>query len=403
MRILFVHQNFPGQFKSLAPALSARGHEVTALRIGAADVSGVTVVPYAVTRGTSPGIHRWAPDFETKLIRAEGCGAAAEGLRVGGYTPDVIVGHPGWGEMLFLRDIWPRARQLHFLEFYYAAQGTDVGFDPEFPVASWQDAARTRAKNANGLLNLESMDAAYSPTEWQRSSFPSLYWPKIQVVHDGIDTNDMLPNPDVRLTLEQGRAPFVRGDEIVTFVNRNLEPYRGYHVFMRALPRLQALCPNALILIVGGNGVSYGAAAPNNRTWKEIYLDEVKDRIDLSRIRFLGNIGYDAFRALMQISACHVYLTYPFVLSWSMLEAMSCGALVVGSRTPPVEEVIEDGRNGFLVDFFDADGLADRVAAVLAQPHRFNELRAAARRTIIARYDLSNVCLPRQISMVEQT
>lgn len=402
MKILFVHQNFPGQFRHLASTLGTGGHEVRSLAIKGTALQGAEVCNYPVSRGSTPNIHPWAGDFETKVIRGEACAAAAARMQEEGYCPDLIVGHPGWGEMLFLKEIWPKVPQLHFLEFYYSPNGADVGFDPEFRRSDWHNLARVRAKNANGLLNLEVMDAAYSPTQWQRSSYPALYQPRVEVIHDGIDTDMLVPGSAQVANVGPDKLNLKTGMEIVTFVNRNLEPYRGYHIFMRALPRLQALRPNALFLLVGGNGVSYGAAAPKGSTWKDIFLDEVKDRIDMSRVLFLGNLPYSTFTGILRLSAAHVYLTYPFVLSWSMLEAMSLGALVVGSRTPPVEEVIEHERNGVLVDFFDVDGLADRVAHALANPQQYQGMREAARQTVIDRYDLRRHCLPQQMALVER-
>jgi len=402
LRILFVHQNFPAQFKFLAPALAAAGHEVKALAITGADVPGVEVHRYKPKRGSAQGIHPFATDFETKVIRGEACATAADELRNAGYTPDLIVAHPGWGEALFLKEIWPATPHLHFLEFHYGSKGGDSGFDPEFSVDTWQDGARTRAKNASSMLNLDLMDAAYSPTRWQRSSYPAFAQPKIEVVHDGIDTDALTPSQSASLTLDARKLVLRPGMKVVTFVNRNLEPYRGYHSFMRALPIMQRLVPDALFVLIGGDGVSYGKKAPDGKSWKQIFLAEVLDRIDLSRVAFVGTIPYPVYKMLMQISAAHVYLTYPFVLSWSMLEAMSCGAPVIGSATPPVQEVIEHERNGLLVDFFDYDNIATTVAEVVNNPHRYTDMRAAARQTVIDGYDLNRICLPRQIDLIER-
>jgi len=401
MNILFVHQNFAGQFKFLAPALVAQGHRVRALAIAGAGADGVETIKYTPRRGTTPNVHPWAADIETKIIRGEACAAEASRLKSEGYRPDIIVGHPGWGEMLFLRDVWPQVPQLHFLEFYYASN-SDVGFDPEFTDEDWRSRARVRAKNANGLLNLEQMDAAYSPTAWQRSSFPSFVHSRVEVIHDGIDTDALTPSPSVSLSLGRDGLELRPGMKVVTFVNRNLEPYRGYHSFMRALPEMQRLAPDAFFVLVGGDSVSYGAKAPDGKTWKQIFLDEVGGRIDPSRVAFVGSVPYHIFKALMQISAAHVYLTYPFVLSWSMLEAMSCGAPVIGSATPPVQEVIQHGHNGLLVDFFDYQGLAETVCDVLNNPHRYVDMREKARQTIIDGYDLNRICLPRQIDMIKR-
>jgi glycosyltransferase involved in cell wall biosynthesis len=404
MRILFVHQNFPGQYLRLAPALAARGHEVRALAINASPpVAGVTVHRYPVTRGTSPNIHGWASETETKVLRGEACARAALQLNAAGFVPDVICAHPGWGEALFLREVWPAAKQLHFVEFFYSSSGQDVGFDPEFGTDDFDSRCRVRMKNANSLLNLDVMDRGVSPTQWQKSTVPVEYQGAIDVVHDGIDTDAVRPDPQAVFAwrsaggvVHQARP----GDPVLTFINRNLEPNRGYHSFMRALPELLARHPALQVLIVGGDGVSY-AARPKEGTYKARFLAEVQERLDMARVHFLGWLPYAEIVKLYQVSAAHVYLTYPFVLSWSMLEVMSAGGLVIGSRTPPVEEVIVDGENGLLVDFFSPQGIAAAVSRALDQPAAMRPLRERARKTVIERYDLATRCLPRHIALVE--
>ena len=400
MNLLFVHQNFPGQFKHLAPALAKAGHRVEAMGIDGAGVSGITLHRYRPTRSSTVNMHPWAADFETKVIRGEACAAAAARLKAAGFTPDVIVTNPGWGESLFLKDVWPNARMLALIEFFYAARGLDCDFDPEFMQATLAGDARVRTKNANMLLALASMDHGVCPTEFQRSTVPVMFHDRISVIFDGIDTNAVRPDPGAALTA--GSRTLRAGDEIVTFVNRNLEPMRGYHKFMRALPQILRARPHAVALIVGGDEVSYGAAAPAGKTWKQIFLDEIKGSLDMSRVFFLGRIAYADYLRILQISACHVYLSYPFVLGWSCIEAMSAGCLVVGSATPPVKEVIEDGKNGLLVDFFDAAALAKTVIDALAHPAAYAHLRTAARATAVARYDLASVCLPQQLQLIEK-
>ncbi len=400
MKVLFVHQNFPGQFKHLAPALQRAGHEVRAMAIGGAGLPQVAMVRYAVARGSTRDIHPLAADFETKLIRGDACAAAALRVKREGYTPDVIVANPGWGENLFLKDVWPDARLLALLEFFYAVRGLDVNFDPEFANTDIGNAARVRVKNAHLLLTLDSMDWGVSPTHFQHDAMPRAYRDRISVVFDGIDTRSVCPDAGAAVTVD-GKT-LRAGDEVLTFVNRNLEPYRGYHQFMRALPHILRDRPNAQVLIVGGDEVSYGAKAPAGQTWKQIFLDEVKAQLDLSRVHFLGRIPYAAYLNVLQVSGCHVYLTYPFVLGWSCIEAMSVGCLVVGSRTAPVEEVITHGQNGLLVDFFDHNALADAVSDVLAQPASYAHLRTAARATALERYDLAGICLPQQLQLIER-
>lgn len=411
MRILFIHQNFPGQFKFLAPALAADpANEVVALTPQAkaqADWQGVRMVRYPIERGSTPNIHPWVGDFETKVIRGEAAFRAALRLKESGFSPDVIVAHHGWGESLFLKDVWPQAKLGVYCEFFYHPHGADVGFDPEYPVKDAGDACRLRLKNLNNLLHFEVADAGVSPTHWQASTFPEPFRSRITVVHDGIDTATVAPNPNVSLTLGD-TLTLTRADEVITFVNRNLEPYRGYHVFMRALPEILKRRPRARVLIVGGDDVSYGsrptAQEHGGTKWKDIFANEVRPLIsddDWARVHFLGNIPYQYFIPLLQLSTVHVYLTYPFVLSWSLLEAMSVGCAIVASDTQPLREAIKHDETGRLVDFFDAPGLADAVCQLLDDPEARRRLGAQARAFAQANYDLKTVCLPRQCAWVE--
>ena len=405
MKLLFIHQNFPGQFKFLAPALARQGHEVVGMTMQKSEASqwqGVRLVPYAASRGTTPKVHPWVSDFETKAIRGEACFRAALRLKAQGFCPDLVIAHPGWGESLFLKDVWPAARLGIYAEFYYHPQGADVGFDPEFPAADAGDVCRLRLKNLNNLLHFEVADAAISPTHWQASTFPEPFRSKITVVHDGIDTDARAPNPGVSLTLN-GSLKLSRGDELITFVNRNLEPYRGYHIFMRALPELLRRRPGARVLLVGGDDVSYGARAEGGRKWKDLFAAEVRPQIsdaDWARVHFLGHVPYQHFIPLLQLSSVHVYLTYPFVLSWSLLEAMSLGCAIVASDTQPLREAVRDDETGRLVDFFDVGGLAQQVCALLDDPQARARLGASARAFARAHYDLQSVCLPRQLEWV---
>ena len=415
MNILFIHQNFPGQFKSLAPALVGRGHDVSALTLRAGetpDWKGVSLKRYQVNRSSTREIHPWVADFETKVIRGEACLQAAAALKANGYEPDVIIAHPGWGESLFLKDLWPQAQLGIYCEFYYRAEGLDLGFDPEFAAANPSvDASRIRLKNLNGLMHLEMADAGLSPTRFQANTFPERFRERIAVIHEGVNTDLLTPRPDIKIdiTTKAGRAlQLTCADEVVTFVNRELEPYRGYHVFMRALPDLLKRRPKAKILIVGGNGVSYGArpepSVYGGRPWAQIFADEVMPGVssaDRKRVFFLGKVPYDQFVGLLQLSRVHVYLTYPFALSWSLLEAMSVGCAIVGSDTAPVREVIEHGRTGRLVNFFDQAGLVTEISDLLDHPEERNRLGANARAFAREHFDLARVCLPKQIAWVE--
>lgn len=406
MNVLFVHQNFPGQFKFLAPALAQQGHTVVALTMQKNPPSpwqGVQVLSYGAKRGSTPNIHPWVTDFEAKTIRGEACFRAAQQLKQQGFTPDVIIAHPGWGESLFLKEVWPKAKLGIYCEFFYHAKGADSDFDPEFPTAdAGADACRLRLKNVNNILHFDLADGAISPTHWQASTFPEPFRSKISVIHDGIDTQAVAPDPDINLTLN-GALTLTKADEVITFVNRNMEPYRGYHIFMRALPEILRQRPNAQIFIVGGDDVSYGARPPEGKKWKDIFADEVRGQIDdasWARVHYLGNLPYQHFIPVLQLSTVHVYLTYPFVLSWSLLEAMSAGCSIVASNTQPLHEAIVQGETGRLVDFFDAPALTSEVCRLLDQPEERQRLGENARRFAQANYDLKTICLPRQLAWV---
>ena len=410
MNILFIHQNFPSQFKFLAPALVKQGHTVVAMvlqKTVTKSWQGVKLVPYATDRGTSPSVHPWVSDFETKTIRGEACFRAALKLKGEGFIPEVIIAHHGWGESLFLKEVWPQARLGIYCEFFYQTNGSDVGFDPEFPVKDAGEACRIRLKNLNNLLHFEVADAGISPTYWQASTFPEPFRSKINVVHDGIDTLAVTPNPNVQITINEN-LKLAKADEVITFVNRNLEPYRGYHVFMRALPELLKRRPNAHVLIVGGDDVSYGARPTQKEhggtKWKDIFAQTTRTLIsdsDWRRIHFLGNVSYQIFIPLLQLSTVHVYLTYPFVLSWSLLEAMSVGCAIVASDTQPLHEAIKHNQTGRLVNFFDINSLTHEICTLLDNPAERDRLGANARQFAQETYDLQTVCLPKQLAWVE--
>ncbi|MBZ8117698.1 glycosyltransferase [Roseovarius sp. LXJ103] len=408
MNILFIHQNFPGQWKHLAPALAAAGHSCTALTLRVKKQSmwhGVRVLPYALPERAAQKVHPWLVDLDTKVTRAEACYRAAARMKAEGYTPDLILAHPGWGEPMFLRDLWPGARMAIYCELYHKPGKPHLDFDPEFQSREPEvQPLRIRLKNIYNHLHFPMAEAGISPTRFQADTFPPEFRDKITVSHDGIDTVASCPDEGVRVHLK-GHPEFTRKTEVITFVNRNLEPYRGYHIFMRALPRLLRERPNARVILIGGDEVSYGAAPPKGQTWKQIFRDEVSDQIspeDWKRVHFLGRIPHGDFTRILQLSRVHVYLTYPFVLSWSLMEAMSCGAAIVASGTEPVREVITDGETGRLVDFFDREALVDQIVALCEDADARATLGANARTLMQDQYDLKTICLPRQLKWVDE-
>ncbi len=363
------------------------------------------MLPYSISRGSTKGIHPWVVDFETKIIRAEACFHAALKLRDSGFEPDVILAHFGWGESLFLKDVWPKARIGLYCELYYKSDQDSIDFDPEFscthPVLV---PLKLRMRNLNNHLHFDIAEAGLSPTKFQAGTFPPRFREHITVAHDGIDTNHVTANTDAELRIGDGQS-LTGMDEVITFINRNLEPYRGYHVFMRAFLQLLRKRPKAHIVMLGGDGLSYGSLPPDRKTWKQIFADEVRSEIsdaDWQRVHFLGREPYEVFLSVLQVSRVHVYLTYPFVLSWSLIEAMSAECAIVASDTAPMKEVIKNGKTGVLVDFFDTKALVRRIVSLLMDENRRAKLGAAVRAFAVKNYDLQSRCLPAQLKWVDK-
>ncbi len=366
MRILVVHQNFPGQFGHLVQAWSQRpGWDVRGLgRDTAPGLPGFKgLVRYKLHRQVHEAQHPYLRQMEAATLHGQAAVRAMLAMKKQGFIPDAIVAHPGWGETLYAKDVFPDTRLIHLCEWYYQAEGADLGFDPEFPL-SFDGAARIRTWNALHSLNLAQCDVAVTPTEWQRSRHPAVFRERMVVQHEGIPTHLLGPDPHAQLVTPSGTVLKV-GMPIITYVARNLEPYRGFHNFMRALELIQRKHPTCHTVVVGGDEVSYGERPKDAPNWREKMLREVK--LDATRTHFMGRLPYAQYVKALQISSTHVYLSYPFVLSWSMLEAMACGALVIGADTAPVREIIEDSRNGYLADFFSPQSLAQRVMSILQE------------------------------------
>ncbi len=403
MKILFVHQNFPGQFLHVAPALARRGHDVLGLTVNTNPRKfDVNSARYQYTgKDITSQTFGLAVRFAESSRRGADVAVAAAQLKKSGFEPDIVFGHIGWGEGLFLKEVWPKAKKIVYAEFFYSPYGRDTHFDQEFQKDTLNGAIWIKARAAGMALDLSDADYAVAPTHWQASTIPGQYQSRMRVIHEGVRTDLIKPNDQASFELPEKNLTLKSGDEVFTFVSRNLEPYRGYHIVLRSLPKVLRERKNAHFVFIGGDGLSYGTPAPGGKSWKETILDEVRDQIDPNRVHFVGFLEYSRFLSLMQISRAHAYLTYPFVLSWSMLEAMSAGALVIGSNTPPVAEVIKHGQNGLLVDFFDVDGWSNMIIDAMARPEHYAGLRVAARETAVKGYDLNSVCLPSMISFLE--
>lgn len=398
MKVAFIHQNCPGQFKYLAPFLAAnKNNEVVFItQPGKPTPAGVRKVEYKPKREPSKSTHHYLRLTESGILNGQAAGMTAMELRKAGFYPDIVIAHMGWGEALYIKEIWPKAPLLGYFEWYYRARGSDVGFAENQPV-DIETACRIETRNGMHLQSLTVADHGISPTRWQCHQHPAEFRKKISIIHDGIDTDNVKPDPSA--TIKIGELELKAGDEVVTYVARNLEPYRGFPSFMKAAELILKRRPNAHIVVVGSDEVSYGSPPPNGKTYREEALEN--GSFDMSRLHFMGRVPYSKFIKILQVSAAHIYLTVPFVLSWSILEAMAAGCLVVGSSTAPVAEVIEHEKNGLLVDFFSAEEIADQVDRVFEYPDQMQVMREAARRTILQRYDLKK-CLQLQTRLIAE-
>ena len=386
MRVLFLHQNFPGQFPHIASHLAAlHGNQVLSIsQQQARGLQGVTNVIYKPARQITKNIHHYSAGLESAVLNGQATAKVMEALKQKGFVPDAVIGHAGWGETLYVKDVFTKTKLINYFEFFYHATGADTDFDPEYP-NTVDDHLRIRTKNSINLLSLHASDAGISPTQWQKSLYPSEFQPKISVIHEGVNTGLAKPNPNAELTLPSG-LKLSKKDKVVTFVARNLEPYRGFHQFMRALEEICQRQPDCHVLIVGGDDISYGRKPDGALNFREKLQKEVS--FDKNRVHFLGRMPYADFLTMLQISSAHVYLTVPFVLSWSMLEAMATECVVIGSDTAPVSEVI-NGENGVLVDFFSSGEIAAKVDDVLTNQssQKYAAMGKNARETIVNNYN----------------
>jgi glycosyltransferase involved in cell wall biosynthesis len=398
-----IHPNFPGQFKLLARELAERnGWDIVGLGNGerpAQETKHLSYLHYNHPTGPAEAVFPMAQGQAEHARRGSTVADMLLSLKDKGYSPDVILAHPGWGDALFVREVFPDTRFIAYMEYYYRSRGSDIDFDPEFPVPQ-SDVRFASLRNSTNLQAFAEASQSITPTQFQASLFPDVIRSRLDIVHEGIDTQAIAPSPTASFRLSDGRV-LSRSDEVVTYVSRSLEPYRGFHVFMRALPKLMRRRPKAQFVIVGREGVSYGRRHPSGKSWKAVLLEEVGRDLDLSRVYFVGNLGYGDYLDLLRISSAHLYLTYPFVLSWSFLEAMACGCAMVGSATAPVLEVLEDGVNGRTVGFFDRAALVETVNELLDDPPQRDKLARAARETVIERYDFRTRTFPKYLDLLK--
>ena len=402
MKLLFVHQNMPGQYREMLTWLSQRGDQEIVFLTQRRDVQikGVKTLTYQTHHRPAADAYGLSKDWEAAAGAGLGAAMAMRKFEKDqGFKPDIIIGHTGWGELLFMKEVWPDVPVIGFFEYFYRTSGGLVGFDPEKP-ANDQAGFFAKARNTVPYASIESVDLGHVPTRWQRDRFPTSFHDRMYTCHDGIRCDRLLPDPNASIGLGRLEQPLTRSDEVVTYVARNMERARGFHIMMRALPQIQAQRPKARVLMIGGNETSYGAVSKHPQGLRGEMEAELGDSVDWSRVHFLGKVPYADLCRIIRISRCHIYLTMPFVLSWSLLEAMSMQATVVAADVAPVREAVTHKETGMLVDFFDPSALANQVTDVLANPGDYAHLGPAARAHVLQNYDFLSHCLPEHIAQI---
>ena len=400
MKILLLHPNFPAQFFNLCQVLGAHPEfEIVFItEEKAVEMAGVRKVLFETGQSSQPETHPYLASVEKAVRQGQAVYKTAQNLKRSGFVPDVILGHSGWGSTLYMKDLYPSSALIGYFEWFYHSHGSDLDFDPsDQPDAETQ--MKIRTVNVPFLFDLSTCDAGISPTQWQRQQFPVEYRRKLWVCHDGIQTERYVPAPGTMIKLPDLGIELSNDDEIVTYVGRGMEQYRGFPQFMEAMSMVLKRRPQCHVVIVGADRIAYGGKKPAGyASYKEWAIKELD--MDWKRVHFTGVLARKNYRTVLQASSVHVYLTRPFVLSWSMLEAMSCGCLLVASNTPPVREVVRDGENGLLTDFYDVVAIADRVEDALNRRNELGSIRAAARQTIVDLYDWRKM-LPRQVEFLQ--
>jgi glycosyltransferase involved in cell wall biosynthesis len=398
MHILFVHQNFPAQFGHVARHL-VRDHGVRCTFVSrrpAAVADGIRCIPYKPRGGATPRSPYLTRTFENYVSHSLGVLDACR--RHPELRPDLIVGHSGFGSTLFLPEVYD-CPIINYFELFYRPHGGDLGFRPEFPVSD-EDTLRAYCRNAPFLLDLEACRAGYSPTRWQRDTLPEAYRPKVEVIFDGVDTRIWRRREGG--PRQVGGRTIAPGTRVVTYVARGFEATRGFDIFLKAARRIYRARPDVLFVVVGEDRVVYGGDAKliGGESFRDYAM--AQDDYDPSKFLFTGAVPPEELARILSLGDAHLYLTVPFVLSWSLFNALACGCTVVASDTGPVREVVAHGRTGLLADFYDVAGLAELTLRVLRDPAGHRDLGRAAEALVAEHYALE-VTLPRMLDLYRRT
>lgn len=399
MKILFVHKSFPAQFKFLVSALALNPNNVVIFITEDAEteIRGVNKLVYDASKPISENYNPYSLNFDLAINQGIHVAAKAMALKERGIIPDVIIGFSGWGCSMFIKDVFPDVPFVCYCEWYLNPQGGVFDFDGE--KLSIDARAKLRCDNAHVLTTLSLCDAGISPTNWQKQQFPKEYQNKIEVIPDGVDIDLFSPDENVKFKINGADLELTKKDEVITYAARGLEPCRGYPEFMKAVAILQKKRPNAHFVIAGQNEYFYSYKKSDEEKSKEV-LETMFD-INMDKVYFVGKLPYKEYAKLLQVSTVHVYLTYPFVLSWSFLDAMSTGCCIVASKTAPVQEVMQDNYNGLLVDFFDVNKLVDKIEYAIDNQNKMSEIRENARKTILEKYDLVDT-IAKQMKFIDE-
>lgn len=397
MKILFLHRNFPGQFRYLAPDLAKDSNNEVVFITNAhnGQIPGVKKYEYNLKREVPANCHRYLRFYEECIIHGQSSAEIALQLKNSGFYPDIIYGHT-WGQTLFMKDVFPKSKLVGYFEWFFNSENSYLDFGNR--EVNIDERAKYRIDNSQLYVDLNICDAGLCPTNYQVKQFPLLYRDKIKVLHDGIDTDFCIRKDDASLKIPDKNIILTKNDEVLTYGTRGMDPYRGFPEFMRAVEILQKKRPNMHVIISGKDRVCYGPPLPNGKTYKQKMLEELD--LDLNRIHFTGLLPFDNFVDMLNISSAHVYLTYPFVCSWSLLNAMACETPIIASNTEPVLEFLENDKNALLCDFFDVEEQVAKIEYALDNRDKMEPLRKAARKTIVDNYALKDL-LPQHIAYLK--
>lgn len=395
MNILFLHRTFPGQFKYIAPILAADPRNVVMFMTadGRFEAPGINKLVYEIKHENPNSYHQYLTEYETFLAHGKAAADIAIAMKKQGIKPDVIYGH-SWGPTMFMKDIFPDVPLITYFEWFCNADGAAIGFDGNIPNREYRE--KIRCNNAQVLLDLVSCDIGICPTQWQKQQFPEEFHDKIKVIHDGVDTDICKPDSNAKFLVADKNLELTVKDEVITYATRGMEPFRGFPEFMQAVEKLQKKRPNAHFIIGGQDAVYYGESLKKG-TYKELMLKKLN--LDMSKIHFVGALTFNDYVKLLQISSVHVYSTVPFILSWSILEAMAMECCIVASNTQPVLEVMKDNYNGLLFDFYNIDQLVEKVEYALDNQDKMKSIKTNARKTVVENYDLQKL-LPQHLNLI---